>query len=160
MSAVFALLPGTVLADVGKSSHPRITNAGNLSSPGTASRLGLSIDSLTRDADSSEHDDSAEIEAVGQGDALQSEVVRDRVDTVKADVELSATSSQTGWVKSGAYWYHYSSPGVLTRGWLQTSDHWYYFYTDTGVMATGWLSVGSHWYFLNPAPDRGEMLTG
>ncbi|MBO6162285.1 MAG: hypothetical protein J6O53_03425 [Eubacterium sp.] len=64
----------------------------------------------------------------------------------------------TGWQKeTDGMWYHYTTDGTLSKGWLRYKAQWYYLDEDTGAMKTGWIRDNGCWYYLNPS---GAMAKG
>jgi glucan-binding YG repeat protein len=64
------------------------------------------------------------------------------------------------WVKWKDKWYYLKSDGIMAAAeWVNYKDKWYYVDAH-GAMQQGWLQYKRSWYYLNPAPDKGEMMTG
>ncbi len=47
-------------------------------------------------------------------------------------------------------WYHLSSSGEMSTGWMKDINGKWYYLKDSGVMATGWhKDSDGKWYYLN-----------
>ena len=63
---------------------------------------------------------------------------------------------QTGWLKSGGYWYYLDADGVMQTGWVKVNGNWFYM-NKSGVMLTGWQKITGYWYYF---ASGGAMQTG
>ncbi len=96
--------------------------------------------------------------------------------------QQTGSSSQVGWIQSGAAWYYrYPDGSYQKNSWLKLNNKWYlfdndgrmltgwqtkgghtYYLQESGEMSVGWIRAGSVWYYLNTAADgvEGAMHTG